>query len=349
MKVVKEAHLVYYSLLHYILDYICCDMEGGKSRYKNGIQAYTSFTAASLLHKPIVYGMPPALSFELTDFCNLRCPECPSGSGKMKRGRGFMNSDLFKSVISETKPFLFNANLYFQGEPMMHPEFFNFLDRSKDVHTTVSTNGHFISEENAEMLVLSGLNKLIISVDGIDQETYSKYRINGNLEKVLTGLRAVAEAKKRMRTGMKIIVQFLVNRHNQHQVVQIRKLTRELNVELALKSMQLYNMNLMDLWLPEENSFRRYSKEGNGYKIKSRLPRYCSRLWLNPVITWDGKVLPCCFDKDGEYVMGDLNRFSFREIWQGKEYAKFRKMILSGREKIEICRNCTSGLNGVKK
>lgn len=318
-------------------------------KYKNGVQTFTSFVASSLLHKPVVFGKPPAISFELTNFCNLRCPECPSGSGKMKRERGYMNSDLFKSVIIETKPFLLNANLYFQGEPMLHPEFFTFLEISRDVHTTVSTNGHFISEKNAEMLVISGLNKLIISVDGMDQETYSKYRINGNLEKVLGGLSAVAEAKKRFKNGLRIIVQFLVNRQNQNQVPQIRELAKALKVELSLKSMQLSDENSMDFWLPDGNSFRRYRKGENGYAIRNNLPRHCSRLWFNPVITWDGKVLPCCFDKNGEYLMGDLNRTSFKEIWSGEEFTKFRKMILTGREKIEICRNCTSGLYGVKK
>lgn len=325
------------------------EMKGRSLIYKNGLQAYTSFLAASIMHKPVISGMPPSISFELSGYCNLRCPECPSGSGRMTRGRGFMSISLFSRIIDDIKPFLFNTNLYFQGEPMLHPEFFEFLERSRDTYTTVSTNGHFINPDNSEKLVCSGLDKLIISVDGMDQETYSLYRVNGNLDTVLKGLRSVAEAKEIFRSDINITVQFLVNRVNQHQISQIRKMTKELNVNLALKSMQLSDKESIEFWLPSLKAFRRYREVREGYSLRSHLPRRCLRLWINPVITWDGKVLPCCFDKDGKYIMGDLNKNSFREIWHGKKFAEFRKRVLSEREKIEICMNCTSGLTGVKK
>lgn len=324
-------------------------MLSGKSKYLNGLTAYTSFIEASLLRKPVIYGMPPAISFELTNYCNLKCPECPSGSGKMKRSKGFMPLDLFSRVIDETKSGLFNINLYFQGEPMLHPEFFDFLEKCRDIYTTVSTNGHFISDSNAARIVCSGLNKLIISVDGLDQETYSRYRVNGNLARVLQGLNALAKAKMHNSSEIRIVIQFLVNRINQGQVSKITNLARELKVELALKSMQLSDDTSKDYWLPSGKAFRRYRKAGDKYLIRNHLPRRCLRAWFNPVITWDGKVLPCCFDKDGEYLMGDLYRNTFREIWHGQQYEAFRNMILAGREKIEMCQNCTSGLQGVKK
>jgi radical SAM protein with 4Fe4S-binding SPASM domain len=78
------------------------------------------------------------------------------------------------------------------------------------------------------------------------------------------------------------------------------------------------------------------------------MPNRCARLWFNPVITWDGKVIPCCFDKDAKFIMGDLNQDSFREIWNGPRYRVFRKAILKDRSMTEICTNCTSGLSGVK-
>jgi radical SAM protein with 4Fe4S-binding SPASM domain len=100
--------------------------------------------------------------------------------------------------------------------------------------------------------------------------------------------------------------------------------------------------------MPSESRFRRYKFKEGEYRIKSSLPDRCTRIWFTPVITWDGKVVPCCFDKDTEYIMGDLNQDSFAEIWNGPKYRIFRKSILSGRHMIEMCRNCTSGLRGVR-
>jgi radical SAM protein with 4Fe4S-binding SPASM domain len=296
--------------------------------------------------KPVVDGMPVSVSAELTNHCNLHCPECPSGSGTMKRERGFMDFDLYREVIAELRPYLYYLNLYFQGEPLLHPKFCLFPGLAPDIFSTISTNGHFLNPENARNLVSSRLNKLIVSLDGMDQETYSAYRRGGDLNRVMSGIRNVAEARDSCKSGLKLEIQFLVNRYNEHQVEDAERFAKEVGARLRLKSMQIINLQDIENWLPEEGKFRRYSKEGEKYKIKSSLPNRCMRLWKNPVITWDGKVLPCCFDKDAQYVMGDLKKETFRSIWNGKRYTEFRKKILISRETIEICRNCTSGLRG---
>jgi radical SAM protein with 4Fe4S-binding SPASM domain len=315
------------------------------TRYLNGLVSGGSYLAGSVFHRPFLAGMPPALGVELTNFCNLRCPECPSGSGVMKRERGYMDISLFEKIISELKPFLFNMNLYFQGEPMLHPRFFEILNLASDIPTTVATNGHFLSEKNCTRLADSQLSRLIISVDGLTQETYSSYRINGNLEMVLEGIRNVVDAKKKYRSHLKIQIQFLVNSMNECQMEDAKDLAGSLGVDLAFKSMQVMNQDRIEAWMPSVRKYRRYTREIDCYKINSTFPRRCARLWFNPVITWDGKVLPCCFDKDGKYIMGDLKNESFRTIWKGEKFSNFRNDVLTGREKIDICRNCTSGLN----
>jgi radical SAM protein with 4Fe4S-binding SPASM domain len=307
-----------------------------------------SYLKSSLTGIPFISGMPLAIGAELTNNCNLSCPECTTGSGKMDRERGFMDLDLFKKMINELRPYIYNINLYFQGEPMLHPGFFSFLENSLTTYTTVSTNGHFLSEENCEKIVKSGLNRLIISLDGTDQESYSAYRKNGNINTVLDGIQKVSAAKKKFKSSLKIEIQFLVNQLNEHQIPRAKELAKKLKVGLKFKSMQIYDKKDVATWLPLNGRFRRYRMEDGEYVIKSSLPGRCARLWFNPVITWDGKVLPCCFDKNGEFVMGDLNQDTFRDIWYGSKYRIFRKSILSGRHMIEICRNCTSGLIGVK-
>jgi radical SAM protein with 4Fe4S-binding SPASM domain len=313
----------------------------------NALLSGFSYLKSSVSGRPEVFGMPLSVSMELTNICNLRCPECSSGSGRMRREKGYMDLGLFKKVMKDLSPYLYNTNLYFQGEPMLHPHFFSFLSNSTHTHTIVSTNGHFLSEENSEKIVRSGLNKLIISLDGIDQETYSSYRINGNVGTVINGIKNVSDAVKKFGSSLKIEIQCLVNKVNESQLSQIKDFADKSEVKLRMKSMQITDSKDIGSWLPLNGKFSRYRLKDGEYVGKNSLPDRCARLWFNPVITWDGKVIPCCFDKDAEYIMGDLKQDSFRDIWDGPKYRIFRKSILSGRSMIEICRNCSSGLRGV--
>jgi radical SAM protein with 4Fe4S-binding SPASM domain len=314
----------------------------------NALGAGFSYLSSILMNRPFISGMPLSAGIEITNYCNLNCPECFSGSDKMSRARGFMKKELFDKFISEAGPYLYNINLYFQGEPMLHPQFFSFPEKAIGLKVTVSTNGHFLSEENAEKLVNSGIYKLIVSLDGIDQETYTTYRQGGEFGKVIKGIRDVSEAIRRSGSSLKIEIQFLVNRYNESQIPLVKQFANEVKASLKLKSMQIIDTKEIERWMPEEEKFRRYRRNKNGaFLPKNSFNNNCLRLWMNPVITWDGKVVPCCFDKDAKHVMGDLNERSFREIWYGEKFKAFRSSVLNRRRTIEICCNCTSGLERV--
>jgi radical SAM protein with 4Fe4S-binding SPASM domain len=232
---------------------------------------------------------------------------------------------------------------------MLHPQFFEFTELPGNIFSIVSTNGHFLDEENSEKLARSKLKKLIVSIDGTTQEIYSMYRRNGELEKVLTGIRNVTAARKKFKSTMIIELQFLVNRFNEHQVNDAENLARKTGAKLKLKSMQVISGVSPEEWMPVNDRFRRYKTSIKGKpEVKSLLPDRCERLWFNPVITWDGFVLPCCFDKNADFVMGDLKKESFREIWYGERYSNFRTKVFTQRSSVGICTNCTSGLKRVK-
>ena len=314
----------------------------------NAVKSAYSYIVSSLTGLPVTYGMPATVSIELTNHCNLACPECASGSGMMLRERGFMDPALYKKVIRELNPFIWYASLYFQGEPFLHPDIFSFLQLKEKAKVIISTNGHYLGRENARKTVLSGIHKLIVSLDGMDQQSYSRYRVNGNLETVIAGIRNVSLERQRLNSHMKLELQFLVNRFNEHQITQAESFAREVKASLRLKSMQVIDGHDAGEWMPSNEKYARYETSGGRFTIKNPMPSRCLRLWLNPVITWDGKVLPCCFDKDAEYEMGDLRSETFREIWHGNKFREFRLKVLSDRKSIPICKNCTSGMRNVK-
>ena len=131
---------------------------------------------------------------------------------------------------------------------------------------------------------------------------------------------------------------------NEHQTEEVKKLARDLGVDaVKFKTAQIYDFANGNDLLPEDENYSRYVKEGDSFKIKNKLLNHCWRMWQGCVITWDGLIAPCCFDKDAEHRMGDLKEKSFKEIWLGQQYRVFRGKVLNSRKNIDICTNCTEG------
>ena len=262
----------------------------------------------------------------------------------MKRARGYMEDDLFERIIADLSGCLLVTLFYFQGESMLHPRFFEFLEKMAGMGVIISTNGHYLSPDNSKRLASSPVRKIIVSLDGITSEVYTRYRAGGDLDKVKSGIECLSEELRCKRRLSRLEIQVLVNRYNEDQLDDIKSYVRGLGAKVRLKSMQLIDGDDSRLFLPEDDKYRRYNEDGKGVVIRSDKPDRCFRLWTNPVITWDGNVLPCCFDKDGKYVMGNIGQTSFREIWFGERYKNFRKVVLSNRSSIDICNNCTEGM-----
>ncbi len=292
--------------------------------------------------------MPVSLSLEPTTSCNLRCPECPSGLRSFSRPVGMLSDDIFYAVIDQLKNELLYLTFYFQGEPYLHPKFLDYVSyaHQQGIYTATSTNAHFLNEEKAAETVKSGLDRLIISIDGTDQETYSAYRVGGQLSKVLEGAENIVRMKRRLGSRTPhVIFQFLVVRPNEHQVEEVEELARKTGVdEVVFKTAQIYDYENGSELIPENPRYSRYEKLSNGkYRIKNKLLNECWKMWQGCVITWDGRIVPCCFDKDAHHTMGTISSNNFREIWRSTAYEQFRNSILKGRDKIEMCRNCTEG------
>lgn len=318
------------------------------ARIANAIKVVSSFYYTKWTGKARQWGAPFTISFEPTTACNLRCPECPSGLRAFSRETGNLKENFFRSVIDDIGSKLMYLIFYFQGEPYINPKFLDMVKyaNKKGIYTITSTNAHFLDDENARKTVESGLNRLIISVDGTTQEVYEQYRKEGKLEKVLEGARNIVKWKKKLNaTTPHTIFQFLVVKPNEHQIDEVYRLAKEIGIdEVKLKTAQVYDYTEGNPLIPTIERYARYKKGADGkWKVKNKLLNHCWKLWHSCVITWDGVVVPCCFDKDAEYRLGDLKNANFEDIWQGPAYQRFRETLMKGRDQIEICTNCTEG------
>jgi radical SAM protein with 4Fe4S-binding SPASM domain len=315
---------------------------------QNALKVLGSYYFAKFTQKPIHQGLPISIAFEPTTSCNLRCPECPSGLRSFTRPTGMLQSDLFKQTIDELHQTLLYLTFYFQGEPYLHPQFLDLVQYAsqKGIYTATSTNAHYLTDDNARKTVQSGLDRLIISIDGTTQETYQSYRVGGKLEKVLEGTKNILKWKKELKSKTPFVIfQFLVVRPNEHQIEDVKKLAKTMGVnQVAFKTAQIYDYEQGSDLMPTLDKYARYQKKSDGtYQIKNRLLNHCWKMWHSCVITWDGMVVPCCFDKDAQHTLGNVSKVSFKEVWQSPAYQSFRASLLKSRSEIKMCKNCTEG------
>ena len=241
--------------------------------------------------------MPIKVGIEPTTACNLRCPACVSGLRSFTRPTGMLELELFQQMIDELHPELIYLLMYFQGEPFLNKQFLEMVRYASDrkLYVATSTNGHYITPENAKTVVESGLSEIIFSIDGTTQESYATYRIGGKLERVIQSMEYLLEARQQLgKLNPFVILQFIVLKPNQHQIEEVKALGRRVGVDhVAIKTAQLYDFEEGHELIPDIGRYSRYRKNTEGrYEIKNKLENQCWKLWQGMEITWDGKVLP---------------------------------------------------------
>jgi radical SAM protein with 4Fe4S-binding SPASM domain len=314
----------------------------------NAGKVFASYYVARFSAKPIQWGLPFNISIEPTTNCNLGCPECPSGLKSFTRPTGNMTGEFYERLLNEIGGELIYLYFYFQGEPYMHNGFLDMVKQASDrgIYTVTSTNAHFLTERKAIETVESGLDRILISIDGATQATYQQYRVGGKLDKVIEGAKNLVAARRKLKSKTPhIAFQFLVVRPNEHEIEAIKTLAREVGVdEVKFKTAQVYDFENGNQLIPTLPQYSRYKQTDDGhYRIKNALLNHCWKLWHSCVITWDGRVVPCCFDKDARHQLGDLRFSDFNKIWTGQKYQAFRTSVIQSRATIDICTNCSEG------
>jgi len=313
---------------------------------------------ASILVKPEKpWGWPTHVQVEPTTACNLRCVLCPVTEG-LERPQGHMELRTFQKIVDQLGQHLFIILLWDWGEPFLNPSIYDMISyaKARDIGVISSTNGHvFATGEHAERLVLSGIDCVIVAVDGVTQATYERYRQSGDLETVTRGIRNILKARDALgsRTPM-VDLRFIVMRHNEHEIPLLKEFSRSLGVDaLTLRTLCTYDEGEYcvtepdgSAFIPQDPAYQPFSLDPRTHSRIRRKVNPCKVLWNNPAIHSDGKLVPCTFDPHGRCVLGDLAESSFSDIWRGSACRDLRCRFRENYQGLALCRDCTYAFEG---
>ena len=310
--------------------------------------AYLAAIAGFAARSDRAWGGPVACAIEPTNLCNLRCPLCATGAGLTRRPAGFMSAAVFETILGRLPRSVAAVCLWGQGEPFLAPEFLDMvrLAAKRGLGTVTSTNGHFL--DDPEAVAGSGLDTLVASLDGADEETYASYRVGGDFRKVVEGVRRLTGTVKKIGRGPEVRIQCLLTRANEARRDDIVRLARTIGARrVVFKTLQAASMKGGAEFLPDDRRFSRYRwLPGGGFEPDRSmlLDNRCMRMYASFQMDWRGGVVPCCFDKDSEWTMGNLLEESFESIWNSERYRGFRAMLNREGRVVPMCRDCTEGL-----
>lgn len=300
-----------------------------------------------------ILGYPYVVLIEVGNFCNLQCPTCPTPAKKICRKRELMSFDNFKKVVDNIKDSVHIVLLYFTNEPLLNPDIVSMVAyaHKNNLYTEISTNAVLLNEEKAKALFESRLDRIILDLDGTTAESYEQFRVGAKFEQVLKNIRYFCKQKQIL--GLKkpfIELQFVLNKLNQNEVEDIKKLAKSLKVDhLRIASFSLgrhaYSEEemkiLSDKFFPDTSRYQekiRYKKEGGELTMKNS-PLKCPLAKSHLVVLASGDVALCCYDLNGQYLYGNVFKQKLKDIWFSEEGKKMR--YLAKNRQYPLCKTCT--------
>lgn len=304
---------------------------------------------ANLVYRKLsAWSMPLHMQMELTNYCNLRCPVCPTGLKAVKRKPEFMDVDLFKRVIDEVGPYLLTTSLWGWGEPLLHPNLKQILSAigKHKIASLLSTNGQKLNDERViDALTCSPPTHLIVAIDGLTDHTNSKFRVGASLEPILSGVRKIARIKKERNQLLPVIhMRFIVMKHNQHEVPGIIAFAKKNNFDfLTIRTLSIIDVESSNrthqTLIPDRSEFQAYEYEdGKRYK---RNDYVCQEPFWFPTLFSDGTLVPCEQDYNAQQALGVISsNVLFKDLWFSKKAKGVRKSIRDNWQSVSFCQNC---------
>jgi len=309
------------------------------------------------LKNSAVFTYPVKLTICPGNVCNLSCALCPTGQNDKNREKGLLEFDLFRKIMDECGPYLFELFLFNWGEPLLNTDIFEMVRYAKkfNIEVTISSNLKHFNEKICSELIKSGLDELIVTLEGASQDTVTRYQIGNNFEDIIANMNKLVAYRNEKKSEVPVISwRYHVSQYNEHEIdkakelsgrigidrLSLNKIRCDMGTELLLpKGDQFKNV---EEWLPKNESYSRYDyTKKEKKKIKSNR---CDKLWIESTINWNGSVSPCCAVWPEKYDFGNVRNASFRTIWNSPKYQEARKIIRRGGDQStdNICNICAS-------
>ncbi|MFQ5559247.1 MAG: radical SAM/SPASM domain-containing protein [Nitrospinota bacterium] len=293
---------------------------------------------------------PIKLTIDPCNFCNLSCRLCPVGTGSKLREQSKMSFETFKKIIDECGKYLYWIDLFDWGEPLLNKDIFKMIRYARKFRAmiTVSSNLNVLDDQCAENLIRSGLDKIVVSLDGTSQETVEKYQKGSDYTRVIRNMKKLISLRGDAKHPC-IQWNFLVHSYNEHEVQKAGSMAKELGVDYLFTGPLRCSMGeevLLDTraqfenvkdWIPSKGSYSLYNIEK---KEKNRIKKECNIPWFEAVIHPDGSVSPCCAVWPQRYDYGHMKNSSFGNVWNGRLYKEARKSIFNDTGSEAICALC---------
>jgi len=288
-------------------------------------------------------GYPSHLMVEVSSACQLKCPLCPLGNGRLARPRQLMKRQTFKRIVDDIGDYIYHININGMGEPLLNENICEMISfaKVKNIYVDLYTNLQIKNQDVIEGLVEASLDAILISCDGATKDIYEKYRVRGDFNRLINNIKVLIETKKRAKSiKPQVNIQCILFEHNENQLPQMTKLVRSLQADnLVIKRPFLFWGDETDgsKFLPQNEQVNMYQKNQKKLCWKGKTKSKCDLLWSSSVILADGAVAPCCFDYDGKFIFGNINQDSFTAIWNNPSYRSFRRQVQKDWRKIPIC------------
>ncbi len=270
---------------------------------------------------------PRELWIEPTNRCNLRCPKCPHATG-LKRAMGIMSEEIFRDLIEEVSDWKPLISFHLGGESLLVPDLPDRIRLAAEhgMSTVLHSNGLLLTEDYSRRLIDSGLELLSVSVDGEDERSYREAMGGGNFNRLKRNVTRFLE----LRTSRS---PFLVIRVTRPSPDKFPRADESPLAEWGADYLQIADQHV---WSGADAERRRDLGLGLDGPLSA-----CARIWYGMGILWDGTVVPCCMDMEGEHPIGSTRVNSVRAIWNGEAMVKLRRNHVAGEfGDIALCRNC---------